>query len=166
MEEDDKGCPMIRMVVSGWVFLLVPAYPGCPGTKAVKRLCVCVCVRACVCVRTCVRVWLWWWWWAFQCCFGWRVGKDALSYFLTLQSDSHREAWSSLILLFLTRVLKLSADRVCFFCMQLYYLSLCRNQVPEKLCITCIVHAKLKSILATYDYFIFMIIIFFNILYF
>jgi len=26
------------------VFLLVPAYPGCPRPKAVKRLCVCVCV--------------------------------------------------------------------------------------------------------------------------
>jgi len=25
------------------VFLLVPAYLGCPGQKAVKRLCVCVC---------------------------------------------------------------------------------------------------------------------------
>jgi len=24
------------------MFLLVPAYPGCPGSKAVKRLCVCV----------------------------------------------------------------------------------------------------------------------------
>ena len=45
-----KGTPMTRMGVSGWVFLLVP---GCPGTKAVKRLCVCVCV----CVRACVRVW-------------------------------------------------------------------------------------------------------------
>ena len=43
MEEDDKGCPMIRMSVSGWKFLLVPAYPGSPGQKAVKRLCVCVC---------------------------------------------------------------------------------------------------------------------------
>ena len=29
------------------MFLLVPAYPGSPGQKAVKRLCVCVCV--CVC---------------------------------------------------------------------------------------------------------------------
>jgi len=29
------------------MFLLVPAYPGSPGRKAVKRLCVCVCV--CVC---------------------------------------------------------------------------------------------------------------------
>jgi len=25
------------MGVSGWMFLLVPAYPGCPGSKAVKR---------------------------------------------------------------------------------------------------------------------------------
>ena len=42
---------MIRMGVSGCVFLLVPAYPGCPGPKAVKRLCVCMCVCVCgVCV--------------------------------------------------------------------------------------------------------------------
>ena len=27
-----------------WFILLVPAYPGCPGKKAVKWLCVCVCV--------------------------------------------------------------------------------------------------------------------------
>ena len=39
MEKDDKGCPMIRMGVSGWMFLLVLAYPGSPGQKAVKRLC-------------------------------------------------------------------------------------------------------------------------------
>ena len=25
-----------------WFILLVPAYPGCPGKKAVKQLCVCV----------------------------------------------------------------------------------------------------------------------------
>ena len=42
MEEVDKGCPMIRMGVSGRVFLLVPAYLGNPGPKAVKRLRVCV----------------------------------------------------------------------------------------------------------------------------
>jgi len=29
------------------MFLLVPAYPGSPGQKAVKRLC----VRACVCAK-------------------------------------------------------------------------------------------------------------------
>ena len=37
------------------MLLLVPAYPGCPGPKAVKLLCVCVC--ACVsmaCVHFCV----------------------------------------------------------------------------------------------------------------
>jgi len=33
---------MIRMGVSGWMSLLVPAYPGCPGSKAVKwSLCCC-----------------------------------------------------------------------------------------------------------------------------
>jgi len=37
MEKDDKGSTMIRMGVSGWMFLLVPACPGCPGSKAVKR---------------------------------------------------------------------------------------------------------------------------------
>ena len=28
----------IRMGVSGWMFFLVPAYPGCPGQTAVKWL--------------------------------------------------------------------------------------------------------------------------------
>ena len=42
MKEVDKGCPMTRMGVSGWMFLLVPAYPGRPGPMAVRRLCVCV----------------------------------------------------------------------------------------------------------------------------
>ena len=32
----------------------VPAHPGSPGKRAVKRVCVCVCV--CACVRACVRV--------------------------------------------------------------------------------------------------------------
>ena len=44
MEEVDKGCPVIKIGVSGWMFLLVQAYPGGPRPKAVKRLCVCVCV--------------------------------------------------------------------------------------------------------------------------
>ena len=44
MKEVDKECPMIRTGVSG--FLLVPAYPGSPGTAnqeqlglTVKQLC-------------------------------------------------------------------------------------------------------------------------------
>jgi len=40
MSDDQDGCE--------WVFLLVPAYPDCPGPKAVKRLCAC----ACVCVHS------------------------------------------------------------------------------------------------------------------
>ena len=36
------------------MFLLVPAYPDCPGPEAVKRLCVCVCVCACVRAFVCV----------------------------------------------------------------------------------------------------------------
>ena len=43
MEEDDKGCPMIRMGLSGWMFLRVLAYPGSPGQRALNG-CVCVCV--------------------------------------------------------------------------------------------------------------------------
>ena len=30
-----------------WFILLLPAYPGCPGKKVVKRLCVCVFVFMC-----------------------------------------------------------------------------------------------------------------------
>jgi len=37
MEEADKDWMMIRMV-GGWVFLLVPAHPGGPRQRAVKRL--------------------------------------------------------------------------------------------------------------------------------
>jgi len=37
MEKGDKGSTMIWMGVSGWMFLLVPAYPGCPGSEAIKR---------------------------------------------------------------------------------------------------------------------------------
>ena len=39
----------------GFTFL-VPAHPGGPGKRAVKRVCVCVCVCVRACVRACVRV--------------------------------------------------------------------------------------------------------------
>ena len=55
MEEVDKGCLMIGIGVSGWMFLLVPAYPGSPGQTIV---CVCVCAHVYVCVR-CVLSWMW-----------------------------------------------------------------------------------------------------------
>ena len=33
-------------IETGFTFL-VPAHPGSPGKRAVKRVCVCVCVRVC-----------------------------------------------------------------------------------------------------------------------
>uniref|UniRef100_A0A4W5MX50 ARF guanine nucleotide exchange factor 1 n=1 Tax=Hucho hucho TaxID=62062 RepID=A0A4W5MX50_9TELE len=39
------------------------------------------------------------------------VCSEAVAYFLTLTSESHREAWTNLLLLFLTKVLKISDDR-------------------------------------------------------
>ena len=54
--EDDKGCPMIGMGVSGLMFLLVLAYPGSPGQKAVKLLCVCVCGIVHQCCVICFAV--------------------------------------------------------------------------------------------------------------
>ena len=47
MERGDKGSTLIRMGVSGWMFLLVPAHPGCPGSKAIKR--------------SLLLLLLWWW---------------------------------------------------------------------------------------------------------
>ena len=63
MEEVDKGCLMNRMGMSGWMFLLVPVYLASPRQRAVKRLCVCVCVyllnvcvaRRLVSTRYCTR---------------------------------------------------------------------------------------------------------------
>ena len=37
------------------MFLLVPAYAGSPGQKAVKRVCVCVCVCKSACVSLSAR---------------------------------------------------------------------------------------------------------------
>jgi len=45
------------------------------------------------------------------------VCSEALSYFLTLTSESHREAWTNLLLLFLTKVLKISDSRVSMRCL-------------------------------------------------
>jgi len=48
MEEVDKGCLMIR-IQDGCEWVNVssgtgPVHPGSPGQRAVKQLCVCVCV--------------------------------------------------------------------------------------------------------------------------
>lgn len=43
------------------------------------------------------------------------IGVDALRYYLLLQSDSHREAWTNLLLLFLTKVLNMNDESVSKF---------------------------------------------------
>jgi brefeldin A-inhibited guanine nucleotide-exchange protein len=40
------------------------------------------------------------------------VCQEALDYFLKLQSEAHREEWTMLLLLVLTRLLKMPDDRV------------------------------------------------------
>ena len=43
MSDDQDGCELVSVSgVSRWVFLLVPAYPGCPRQKPLNG-CVCVC---------------------------------------------------------------------------------------------------------------------------
>lgn len=41
-----------------------------------------------------------------------QLGKEALEYYVTLETESHREAWSPLMLLFLSRIIQLSDDKV------------------------------------------------------
>jgi brefeldin A-inhibited guanine nucleotide-exchange protein len=41
------------------------------------------------------------------------VCREALEYFLCLQSEAHRDAWTCLLLLVLTRIFKMSDERVC-----------------------------------------------------
>lgn len=53
-----------------------------------------------------------------------RICKEALGYFLSLESPSHRDAWTSLLLLLLNRLLKLDDDRFKTHISH-YYLSLC-----------------------------------------
>jgi len=56
MEEADKDWMMIRMV-GGWVFLLVPAHPGSPGQRAIKRLLLMLCVLVQFEVDHCRQMW-------------------------------------------------------------------------------------------------------------
>ncbi|XP_078072414.1 brefeldin A-inhibited guanine nucleotide-exchange protein 1 isoform X4 [Mustelus asterias] len=62
------------------------------------------------------------------------VCSEALSYFLTLTSESHREAWTNLLLLFLTKVLKINDERFKAHASK-YYPLLCEimqfNLIPE-----------------------------------
>jgi len=57
------GKPSLNAVKSyakakGRVFLLVPAYPGCPGTKAVKRLLLLLLLCVCDDSQHCLMSWI------------------------------------------------------------------------------------------------------------
>ena len=56
MEKGDKGSTLIRMGVSGRMFLLVPAYPGCPGSKAVKWSLLLLLLIKCIYTEQAVRL--------------------------------------------------------------------------------------------------------------
>lgn len=43
------------------------------------------------------------------------VCREALEYFLCLQSESHRDAWTCLLLLVLNRIFKMTDERVSFY---------------------------------------------------
>ena len=40
------------------------------------------------------------------------LGKEAFEYYVTLEAERHRDAWTPLMLLFLSRILQLSDDKV------------------------------------------------------
>lgn len=67
------------------------------------------------------------------------VCQEALEYFLQLQSEAHRDAWTSLLLLVLTRILKMPDDRFAAH-ISCYYPLLC-----EIVCFD--LKAELRSIL-------------------
>ncbi len=41
-----------------------------------------------------------------------RITRDSLDYYLTLQSESHRDAWTNVLILLLTKLLKFNEERV------------------------------------------------------
>ena len=57
------------------------------------------------------------------------VCSEALAYFITVNSESHREAWTNLLLLLLTKTLKISDEKVrtgwqsCLFAFRYLFIS-------------------------------------------
>jgi len=57
------------------------------------------------------------------------VCKEALEYFLSLQSEPHRDAWTSLLLLIMTRLLKMPDHRVSVIFINLFSSLECANEL-------------------------------------
>ena len=80
------------------------------------------------------------------------VCKEALEYFLSLQSEPHRDSWTSLLLLITTRLLKMSDKRVSiiFFCSgSLFskrpYISTSRTKI-KNVCLSVILEFRLSRV--------------------
>lgn len=81
-----------------------------------------------------------------------RICTDALRYFLSLESSSHRDAWTSLLLLLLNRLLKLDSERVrlsknfnnCFLC----YLKIHSRKIlsDDKFCLSLKLYLDVSSL--------------------
>ena len=60
LEEADKGWLMTMISVSGWMFLIVAAHPGCSDHSPESHktvVCVRACMRACVCCSSLICLW-------------------------------------------------------------------------------------------------------------
>jgi len=49
-----------------------------------------------------------------------KLARDSLEYYVTLQSESHREAWTSVLILIFTKFLKLNDERFKYFSSEIY----------------------------------------------
>lgn len=64
-----------------------------------------------------------------EMCHLFSVCSEALAYFITVNSESHREAWTNLLLLLLTKTLKISDEKVrigwesCLFAFRYFFTS-------------------------------------------
>ena len=50
--------------------------------------------------------------WQYECPSIDRLARESLEYYVTLQSESHRETWTSVLILIFTKFLRLSEERV------------------------------------------------------
>lgn len=66
------------------------------------------------------------------------VCSEALAYFITVNSESHREAWTNLLLLLLTKTLKVSDEKVrSLLEFQNFYMELLQAAVAPFNCRLC-----------------------------
>ncbi|CAF3438042.1 unnamed protein product [Rotaria sp. Silwood2] len=48
--------------------------------------------------------------------------RDCFEYYLSLQSENHRDAWTSVLILLLTKLLKLNEEQFKYYSIEIYLL--------------------------------------------